>query len=78
MKERLSTVRGPWSLWPLLLPFLFFIPGLNGFPYPSAEAPFSDIAISHYPNAVFLKRAITEWGAIPMWSPTILSEALAA
>ncbi len=73
LKNRLSSMRGLQSFWPLLIPLLFFIPGLKGFPYPSPEAAFSDIAISHYPNALYLKGAITEWGVIPLWSPTILS-----
>jgi len=61
------------QFWPLLLPLLFFLPGLNGFPYPSPDAPYSDLAISHYPNALYLKRALSEWGVIPLWSPAILS-----
>jgi len=55
------------------LPLLLFLPGLNGFPYPSPDAPYSDLLISHYPNALYLKRAISEWGVIPLWSPSILS-----
>ncbi len=73
LKNRYTAQLDLRTVWPLLLPLLFFIPGLNGFPYPSAEAPFSDLVISHYPNALYLKRAITEWGVIPLWSPTILS-----
>ena len=59
--------------WVLLLPLLLFIPGLSGFPYPSPTAIYSDIAISHYPNAIFLRRALLEYGQIPLWSPQILS-----
>ena len=61
------------ALWPLLLPVLLLLPGIAGFPYPSAEAQFSDISVTHYPNAIFLQRSILEWGQIPLWSPTILS-----
>jgi len=61
------------SLWPLLLPLLIFIPGLDGFPYPSPDAMYSDIAITHYPNAVYLKAALFEYHVVPFWSPTILS-----
>ena len=61
------------SLWPLLLPPLLFLPGISGFPFPNAAAPFSDIAVSHYPNSVYLKQSILEFGTIPLWSPTILS-----
>ena len=68
-----SNCPSAWTLWPLLLPLLLFLPGLNGFPYPSPDAPYSDLLISHYPIALFLKRAISEWGAIPLWNPSILS-----
>ena len=61
------------SLWPLLLPLLLLLPGMSGFPYPSPQAPYSDIAISHYPNAHYLKEALFERGELPFWSSTILS-----
>jgi hypothetical protein len=61
------------QFWPLVLPLLLFLPGLAAFPYPSAEAIYSDLAISHFPNAVFLKNALLEWHQVPLWSPTILS-----
>ena len=60
-------------LWPLLLPIGFFFASPTGFPYPSPEAPFSDIVISHYPNAVYLKEALRTYQTIPLWSPVILS-----
>ena len=60
------------KLWPALLPLLILLPGLAAFPYPSPEAPYSDLAISHLPNALFLKRALVEWHTIPLWSPSIL------
>ncbi|MCH7480410.1 MAG: YfhO family protein [Chloroflexi bacterium] len=62
-----------FALWPLLLPVLLLLPGISGFPYPSPDALNSDMAISHYPNALFLKRAVLTWGSLPLWSPTILS-----
>ena len=46
------------SLWPILLILLFVIPGISGFSYPSAEAQYTDIAISHYPNAIYLKETL--------------------
>jgi hypothetical protein len=52
---------------------LLLLPGINAFPYPSATAAYSDITITHYPNAVFLRDSIVEYGQIPLWSPTILS-----
>ncbi|MGD8633387.1 MAG: YfhO family protein [Anaerolineales bacterium] len=36
-------------------------------------AKFSDLLISHWPNAVFLNRAVRAWHQIPLWNPTILS-----
>jgi len=61
------------NLWLLCLPILFILPDILSFPYPSAEALYSDISVSHYPNAIFLRRSILEWHTIPLWSPTILS-----
>lgn len=55
-----------------LLPVLILLLNLNGFPF-SPGSQFSDLAISHYPNAAYLKRVITTWGTIPLWSSTILS-----
>ncbi|MBN2548594.1 MAG: YfhO family protein [Anaerolineales bacterium] len=63
------------SLWPLLLPILILLPGLGAFPYPPGQGSFSDLAITHYPNAEFLRRAILEYHTIPLWSPSILSGA---
>ena len=46
---------------------------MSDFPYRSAEAQFSDYAITHYPNAVFLISTLQEHNQIPMWFPSILS-----
>ncbi len=62
-------------LWPLLLPAVLLLPGAGGFPYPSAEASFSDLTISHYPNAVFLREELLSGAGLPLWSPLILSGA---
>ncbi len=59
--------------WLLLLPLVLLLPGLGGFPYTSPGAPYSDIAVSHYPNAIFLRQALVEYRAIPLWSPMVLS-----
>jgi hypothetical protein len=56
-----------------VLPFLLLLPSLNSFPYPTADATYSDLTISHYPNVYFLKESITNWREIPLWSSTILS-----
>lgn len=54
-----------------LLPVLFLLPNLAEFPY-TAGSVYSDFAISHYPNMLFLQRELSA-GNIPLWSPTILS-----
>jgi hypothetical protein len=59
--------------WILILPLFLLLPGLFAFPYPSPQAEYSDLAITHYPNAVYLLRAIETWHTLPLWSPTILS-----
>jgi hypothetical protein len=46
---------------------------MNSFPYPGADAAYSDLSISHYPNVYFLKETISTWQEIPLWSSTILS-----
>jgi hypothetical protein len=69
-KKKANSIK---TLWPLLLPILLLLPGVTGFPYPFANAQYSDISITHYPNAVFLRDSILDYGQIPLWSPTILS-----
>jgi hypothetical protein len=58
---------------PLFLPLVLFFYTLNTFPYPSSEAIYSDLTLSHYPNASYLRRSIVEEGRIPLWSEGILS-----
>ncbi len=55
----------------LLVPVIFLLPGLGQFAYPPGGA-YSDLAISHYPNALFLQRWVWQ-GVVPLWSGTILS-----
>ncbi|GAB4529670.1 MAG: hypothetical protein Fur0018_16400 [Anaerolineales bacterium] len=64
--------RSTWAL--LILPAAFLLWAGNGFPYLPGAA-FSDFAISHYPNALYLQRALTTWHTFPWWSPLILSGA---
>jgi len=61
------------SLWPLLLPIALLLPGIQAFPYPSPQAAYSDLTITHYPNALYLLQSLRLWQTIPLWSPTILS-----
>ena len=60
-------------LWLLLIPVLVLVPGIGAFPYPSEIAEYSDIAISHYPIAYYVKFALEKWRTVPLWSPDILS-----
>lgn len=59
--------------WPFLLPPLIILPGLGDFAFPGKAAEYSDIVLTHYPNAVFLKRSLLGEGILPLWSPNILS-----
>ena len=36
---------------------------------------YSDLLISHWPNAVFVRQSLVEWGQVPLWNPMILSGA---
>ena len=51
---------------------MVLIPGLNSFAYPPG-GEYSDITVSHYPNAIYLRNAIMENHTIPLWSSSILS-----
>ncbi len=57
---------------PFLVPVLLLLPGLGSFMYPGSGALFSDAAVTHYPNALFLQTALRH-GEVPLWSPQILS-----
>ena len=57
----------------LLVPLLVILPHLNTFPYPPRPGSYSDIAVTHYPNANFLRRELFEKRSVPLWSPAILS-----
>ncbi len=56
----------------LLLPLALVLPFAGQFACPAYSA-YSDLAISHYPNAVFLRDSILHDHQIPLWSPLILS-----
>lgn len=63
----------PWGLLLLLLPLVLLLPALNAFPYPSPAARFSDLTLTHYPNALYLRQSLFGEGRLPLWSPNILS-----
>lgn len=56
----------------LLMPVFFLLPHLNDF-FLQPGSQYTDIAVSHYPNGVFLQDTISKWKTIPFWSPMILS-----
>ena len=60
------------SLIVMAVPLLFFLPNLGRFAYP-VNSQFSDLTISHYPNAIYLRNALETWGQVPWWSNSILS-----
>jgi hypothetical protein len=51
-----------WRLWPS--------PG--GFPYRS-NSDYSDLTITHWPNALFIRHSLSSWGQVPLWRHLILS-----
>ena len=48
------------GLWPGRLPF-------------APEAYFSDVVTTHWPNALFLRRAVLEARTFPLWQPFVMS-----
>ena len=55
-----------------VLPVSILLPFMDRYPFhPGSE--FSDLMVSHYPNALYLQRSLSENHAIPLWSPLILS-----
>ena len=58
----------------LLLPLLPWIVQSGNYFY-SINSEYSDLAVSHLPNATYLLHSLREGGAIPLWSNLILSGA---
>lgn len=58
----------------VLAAFLFVAVGLSSdqLPFP-ADADISDAVTSHWPNALFLRRAILDEHTFPLWRPLIMS-----
>ena len=72
-----KSILPPWVKFGLFLfPVLIYLPGIFGkIPYPSESALYTDLLLSHYPNALFLKKSILEFHQIPLWSTIIHSGA---
>ena len=59
-----------------LAPVVIYLPGILGrIPFVSESAVYTDLLLTHYPNAVFLRRSILEFQQIPLWSQLIYSGA---
>lgn len=54
-------------LWPILLH--------PDWPLMPPVSPFSDLLISHWPNAEFLRHSLFEYHQFPLWNPSILGGA---
>lgn len=53
-----------------LLPILPFIPNMADFIFP-LNSNFSDLTISHYPNAIYIRNSLVNHHVIPLWSGNI-------
>jgi hypothetical protein len=74
VRERWS--RPAWQMLPYLLAAAFWLSPLTSHPTSVAfwrGGAYSDLLISHWPNAILLHRGIFEIGPIPLWNPSILS-----
>src|SRR4030043_313926 len=70
-------VRLRWPLVFLGLALVWLLPLMarpDGFPL-WVGGGYSDLLLSHWPNAHWLRRSLVEWGQIPLWNPQILSGA---
>ena len=56
----------------LFIPLAVYFPKMGSFAYP-LRSEYSDLVITHYPNAVYIRNAILEDRSIPLWSQSIFS-----
>ncbi len=56
----------------LIVPLAIFFPFLGDFVFQPGSS-FSDLAISHFPNALLIRQSLASGNGIPLWSPAILS-----
>lgn len=56
----------------LALAVLVSLPVSGAVAFP-AQSGYTDLLISHYPNLIFLRRSLLEFGQFPLWSGQILS-----
>lgn len=55
----------------LLLPLLFYAPNIDRFAFP-LYSQYSDLLITHWPNANFVHNSMVQYHQIPLWSNAIL------
>lgn len=55
----------------LFCPLFLYFPSLSLYPFP-LHSSYSDLLISHLPNAIYLQRAILSFKEIPLWSDLIM------
>jgi hypothetical protein len=61
-----------WIWLVLLVPLIFYLPTLGKFAFPSLSQ-YSDLLISHWPNANFVHNSLFSYREIPLWSDAILA-----
>ena len=66
-----NLLRGILFAFLFLLPVALLLPHLADIAY-QPGADFSDMAVTHLPNALFLQREILIGNSVPLWSPLIL------
>lgn len=57
----------------LVQPLLLILLLGGDFPYLAVNRVYSDLSISHYPNAVYLRQMLSQQQSVPLWSTAILS-----
>jgi hypothetical protein len=66
------------ALWPvavlIAVPLLLFSPLLlsGGLPFPPSSS-YTDLLVTHWPNAFFVRDSLARYGQIPLWRPLIMS-----
>ena len=71
--DKKSRKMGLWKFL-IILPAVIYIPGMLGWiPFPSETAQYTDLLLTHYPNALYLRNAILQDHSIPLWSNLIYS-----
>lgn len=65
--------KGKYTLCLFLPPIFLLSPVVAQYPFPQHGSQYSDMVISHFPNAYYLIESLVRWRVIPLWSSTILS-----